>query len=81
VLAESDMKKISDPTNLFSAGGNSDGLSNFDEEKSFSLLDPWGSEYGEGAIIEGRLGIFGSAMYGYANTTHSMGNIRVLRLY
>lgn len=78
VLKESDIKYI---TELPFGSTSLDNQANYDEEKSYNLLDPWGGEYGEGVVVEGRLGLFGPPMYSYSNITDNLGNIRVLRLY
>jgi len=59
----------------------SDSMGNYDDTRNFTLIDPIGSSYGEGAIVEGQLAMFGSPMYGFSNYVDNLGNIRVLRLY
>ena len=60
VLTEADMKKITDIPGLISNTGDGNNDARFDESRNFSLLDPMGGEYGEGVIVEGLLGMFGS---------------------
>jgi len=72
------MKKISE---LSFGSTNLNNQMEFDEEKSYTILDPFNGEYGEGVLLDNKIGLFGNNMVGYANTTDNMGNIRVLRVY
>ena len=54
-------------------------MENEDPRRAFSFVDPVGSEYGEGAMIEGQL--FSNNVIFDSNYTDDFGNIRVVRLY
>gem|GEM_PF-5706173 len=77
MLSPKDVKEIEE----MAANFVSDSMENFDETRNFTLIDPAGESYGEGAILEGRLAMFGAPMYGFSNYVDNLGNIRILRLY
>ena len=75
VLTDKDVQYIND----IPFASTTDEMENEDPRRAFSFVDPVGSEYGEGAMIEGQL--FGNNIVFDSNYTDNFGNIRVVRLY